>query len=83
MRVKSIRPAGRADVYNMEVAETHDFAVNGGVIVHNCYDECRYVLMNNPIAPRVPAAAKVKPYDPLSTDDLTKAPASYDFYRKY
>ena len=30
------------DVYNMEVMGTHNFAVNGGVIVHNCMDEIRY-----------------------------------------
>ena len=30
------------DVYNMEVMGTHNFAVNGGVIVHNCMDETRY-----------------------------------------
>lgn len=32
------------DVYNMEVIGTHNFAVNGGVIVHNCMDECRYLV---------------------------------------
>ena len=30
------------DVYNMEVMGTHNFAVNGGVIVHNCMDDTRY-----------------------------------------
>lgn len=32
------------DVYNMEVMGTHNFAVNGGVIVHNCMDETRYLV---------------------------------------
>ena len=32
------------DVYNMEVMGTHNFAVNGGVIVHNCMDEARYLV---------------------------------------
>lgn len=32
------------DVYNMEVMGTHNFAVNGGVIVHNCMDETRYFV---------------------------------------
>ena len=31
------------DVYNMEVVGTHNFAVNGGLIVHNCMDEIRYL----------------------------------------
>ena len=30
------------DVYNMEVIGTHNFSVNGGVIVHNCMDDVRY-----------------------------------------
>lgn len=33
------------DVYNMEVMGTHNFAVNGGVIVHNCMDDIRYFTM--------------------------------------
>ena len=32
------------DVYNMEVMGTHNFAVNGGVIVHNCMDDVRYFV---------------------------------------
>jgi len=69
MRVKSIRPAGRADVFNMEVADTHDFAVNGGVIVHNCYDELRYVCMKNPVPAPVVKAEAPRGFDPLSTDE--------------
>ena len=32
------------DVYNMEAMGTHNFAVNGGVIVHNCMDDVRYFV---------------------------------------
>ena len=53
MKVKAIEYAGKADVYNMEVEDTHNFVVNGGTVVHNCYDEWRYVCMARPIAPRV------------------------------
>lgn len=28
----------------MEVAKHHNFAVNGGLIVHNCIDSARYAL---------------------------------------
>ena len=35
------------DVYNMEVIGTHNFSVNGGVIVHNCMDDIRYFV--NPV----------------------------------
>lgn len=31
-------------VYNMEVADNHNFAVNGGLIVHNCMDAIRYFV---------------------------------------
>ena len=55
MKIKSITPAGRSDVFNMEVEVTHDFAVGkAGAIVHNCYDEWRYMCMSRPIAPRDP-----------------------------
>ena len=40
------------DVYNMEVMGTHNFAVNGGVIVHNCMDDIRYfcnTIMKNKV----------------------------------
>ena len=52
MKVKAIEYAGKADVYNMEVEDTHNFVVNSGTVVHNCYDEWRYVCMSRPIAPR-------------------------------
>lgn len=40
---------GKADVYNMEVADNHNFAVNGGLIVHNC-DAMRYFVKTMKIA---------------------------------
>jgi hypothetical protein len=42
--VKSVKRIGRENVYNMEVREHHNFAVNGGLIVHNCIDSMRYAL---------------------------------------
>lgn len=42
--VKSIRRMSAEPVYNMEVERYHNFAVNGGLIVHNCMDSCRYLL---------------------------------------
>jgi hypothetical protein len=36
VKVMSIEPDGFEDVYNMEVDDFHNFAVNGGYIVHNC-----------------------------------------------
>lgn len=51
MKVKSIRYAGKADVFNMEVDDTHDFVVQGGIISHNCADEVRYMCMSRPVKP--------------------------------
>ena len=82
MRVKAIRPAGTADVYNLEVEETHDFAVESGIIVHNCYDELRYVCMKNPISPRLRPVEKPRPYNPLDTDQDNQYDR-YEFYRRY
>lgn len=62
MRVKSVTYAGKADVYNMEVEDTHDFVIQGGVISHNCADETRYFLMTRPITPRK-AAPKDEYYE--------------------
>ncbi len=49
--MKSIRYAGKADVFNMEVDDTHDFVVQGGIISHNCADEVRYMCMSRPVKP--------------------------------
>lgn len=42
--IKSIELDGNEDVYNLEVADNQNFAVNGGLIVHNCMDSCRYFV---------------------------------------
>lgn len=50
--VAKIEVETNEDVYNMEVMGTHNFAVNGGVIVHNCMDDIRYfanTIMKNKI----------------------------------
>lgn len=48
VRVRSVRKVGQADVYNMEVDEAHNFAIQGGLIVHNCLESLRYGLMSRP-----------------------------------
>lgn len=44
VKVTGVHPDGIEDVYNMEVEDTHCFAVNGGLIVHNCMDATRYFV---------------------------------------
>ncbi len=43
-RVRRIRKTAAEPVYNMEVERFHNFAVNGGLIVHNCIDSARYSM---------------------------------------
>lgn len=42
--IKAIRKVGKADVYNMEVDDNHNFSIEGGLIVHNCMDVTRYFV---------------------------------------
>lgn len=44
------------------------------------YDECRYVCMRNPIAPRRNEAPRVKQYSPLDTDDRKLDDYAYYIY---
>ena len=43
--IKNIEYIGKQDVYNMEVVKHHNFSINGGLIVHNCQDANRYLVM--------------------------------------
>ena len=65
MKVKRVRLAGRADVYNMEVEDTHDFVIQGGVISHNCADEWRYLCMSRPVTPMQAVQEQLPFTDPL------------------
>jgi hypothetical protein len=51
-RCVRVEPAGKADVFCLVADGTHCFAVDGGLIVHNCYDEVRYAAMLRPVKPR-------------------------------
>ena len=46
------------------------------------YDQLRYVCMENPIAAPMPKIIKPKPFDPLSSDDETRA-GRYDWIKIY
>ena len=65
MKVARITRIGRRDVYNMEVAETHDFVIQGGVISHNCADESRYFIMSRPVKPLIKEMKAPVGFDPL------------------
>ena len=64
--VKSIKPIGYADVYNMEVEDHHNFSVNGGLIVHNC----RYGIASRPALTII---NNTKPRDTFIYRDNTEA----------
>ena len=55
----------REDVYNMEVDRVHNFAIQGGIIVHNCYDSTRYFLMERPISAAEEKIIIPKIYSPI------------------
>ena len=44
VKIKKIEKIANEDVYNMEVNKHHNFAINGGYIVHNCMDAARYAV---------------------------------------
>lgn len=66
MKIKSIQYAGKMNVFNMEVDDTNDFVVQGGVISHNCADETRYFCMSRPVKPLRPVEQKPILSDPLN-----------------
>lgn len=68
MKVAKVEKIGNADVFNMEVEDTHDFVIQGGVVAHNCADEARYFCMMRPIAPRKAKIDKPLRDDPLNMD---------------
>lgn len=41
LNIESIEYIGKHDVYNMEVKDFHNYAIDGGTIIHNC-DSIRY-----------------------------------------
>lgn len=61
--VVDVSPAGRGDVYDLAIADpAHAFAVNaGGLVVSNCYDALRYLLMG--LGPGPAPAAAHRPED--------------------
>lgn len=75
--ISAIIPAGTEPVYNMEVQDTHDFVVNNGIVVHNCYDEVRYICMEYPINPPERVAEPPKPYSPLEHYDNPDSTVRY------
>ena len=77
MKVKSIKPAGYADVYNMEVEDTHDFIIQGGVIAHNCADDWRYMCMSRPVSPIIPVKEDKLLIDPLNIMPQNKRRRNY------
>lgn len=43
--ISRIEEEGEEPVYNLEVEGTHSFSVEGGILVHNCFDSSTYGLM--------------------------------------
>lgn len=50
LRVRSVEPAGRADVYCLTVPDGSAFMIEGGISVHNCVDDWRYACMSRQVS---------------------------------
>lgn len=69
MRVVDVSPAGRGDVYDLAVTDpVHAFAVNGGILVSNCYDALRYLVVE--LERRTPGPGG--PMEPLAGSKTTR-----------
>lgn len=81
MKIKSITKVGKADVFNMEVEDTHSFVIQGGVISHNCADSLRYLCMlpQLKIQPPKTVSNKHKGVNPLDSINDTNN-KEYRFY---
>jgi hypothetical protein len=49
-KVCRVQSASKSDVYCLTVPETEAFAVESGVVVHNCMDALRYAVMKIELA---------------------------------
>jgi hypothetical protein len=66
-----IEPAGKTDVYCLDVEDTsHAFAVCGGILVHNCYDEACHIMMQRPVRAEKVVNAVSRP--PSGASDVAK-----------
>jgi len=54
----TIEPAERQNVYNLEVEDVHSFAVNDGIVAHNC-EGLRYLLVSLSDVPKF----ELNPYE--------------------
>ncbi len=67
LRCIAVQTAGHSDVYCLTVPTTAAFAIEGGVIVHNCMDSMRYLIMSIPkmILRPLPTSAPTQQYKPI------------------
>lgn len=59
VKIKKIKKIGYEPVYNMEVKKYHNFAINGGLIVHNCLDALRYAYEDESKDLRITAGKRI------------------------
>jgi len=79
VRVVSVAPAGKADVYCLTVPSMGYFAIEGGIVAKNCADEARYCMMSRPwIAKQAEEKAKPKTLQNISLNDLWAAQPKYN-----
>jgi len=63
-KVCRVQSASKSDVYCLTVPETEAFAVESGVVVHNCMDALRYGILKINTAITRPAQQSINSYLP-------------------
>ena len=77
VKVLSVESSELSDVYCLDAAITHAFCVEGGILVHNCYDEACHMFMARPIAMPEPKL-KIGRYDRRIEELYKKETDSYE-----
>jgi hypothetical protein len=76
-RCVAVTPAGRSAVYCLDVPATNAFAVEGGVVVHNCMDALRYLIISGLSIAQVKAAVRAPDVGPAFNSARGDARAGY------
>lgn len=75
VKVLRVEPYGKEDVFCLTAAGTNAFCIEGGILVHNCYDEAAQICMARAIGVStdltIPKNAMAKRIDSLMKPEIT------------
>ena len=80
VRCVSVENWGVDDVYCLTVPTTKSFAIEGGLLVHNCSDDSRYAIMSRPVSGEKPTPKPegVQPMTAANIERMEEQQAVYD-----